>query len=64
MTDSGFHIDVDHNEFMGVGDTVVDAIVTITAGKDAAPPALGRQAGLAQVIMIDSSGSMMGSRIA
>lgn len=64
MNDSGFHIDVDHNEFMGVGDTTVDAIVTITAGKNATPPARTGQAGLAQVIMIDCSGSMMGSRIA
>ena len=64
MTDSGFQIDVDHNEFMGTGDTAVDAIVTVTAGENAAPPVRSSQAGLAQVIMIDCSGSMMGSRIA
>jgi len=64
MTDTGFRIDVDHNEFMGVGDTTVDAIVTITSSENAAPPSRVTDTGLAQVIMVDCSGSMMGSRIA
>ncbi|GAA4898858.1 von Willebrand factor type A domain-containing protein [Stackebrandtia albiflava] len=60
---TGFSIDVDHNEYLAEGDTVVDAVVTVTCHTD--PEPTGTTAGgLAQVIMIDCSGSMTGSRIA
>ena len=65
MTDTGFTIDVDHNEYLSEGDTLVDAIVTVTATDSGASVAGGDAGGsLAQVIMVDCSGSMMGSRIA
>ncbi|CAM3395746.1 VWA domain-containing protein [Stackebrandtia soli] len=59
---TGFTIDVDHNEFMAEGDTVVDAIVTVTSTGEAVPGGEGDT--LAQVLIIDCSGSMTGARIA
>jgi hypothetical protein len=61
MATPGFTIDVDHNEYLAEGDTVVDAIVTVSSHGEAGIATAGR---LAQVIMIDCSGSMLGARIA
>lgn len=65
MTDnSGFTIDVDHNEYMSEGDTTVDAIVTVTSDGGQISKDSGDPSAVAQIIMIDRSGSMTGSRIA
>ncbi|HZE37859.1 MAG TPA: VWA domain-containing protein [Stackebrandtia sp.] len=62
--DGGFGIEVDHNEYMSEGDTVVDAIVTVESTGDGNVEAPAAGAGFVQVIMVDCSGSMIGSRIA
>ncbi|MDG4786922.1 VWA domain-containing protein [Micromonospora sp. WMMD1102] len=52
-----FVAEVDHNEYLPAGGQVVDAILTVTAsGPDLRDPAAAPTA--AQVIMIDTSGSM------
>ena len=62
MTDSGFTVDVDQNQYLPEDGREVSAIVTVTAGADAAGlsgsgPAAG-EPGSAEIIIIDCSGSM------
>ncbi len=62
MTESGFTIDVDQNQFLPEGGRDVSAIVTVTSAADTtgfsgAGPA-GGQTGSAEIIIIDCSGSM------
>ena len=62
MTESGFTIDVDQNQFLPEGGRDVSAIVTVTSAADATGfsgtgPA-GGQTGSAEIIIIDCSGSM------
>src|SRR5262245_41645026 len=57
----GITADVFQNEYLPEGGTVVDAVVTVTAGEGGAvQPA---RASAAEIIMIDCSGSMSGSKI-
>ena len=65
-----FQLEVDYNHYLAAGARVVDAIVTITATptEPGAPPVPGVQvthtgASMAQVIMLDCSGSMIGKKI-
>jgi hypothetical protein len=62
MTDSGFTVDVDQNQYLPEGGREVSAIVTVTAGADAAglsgPGSAGGEPGSAEIIIIDCSGSM------
>ena len=62
MTDSGFTVDVDQNQYLPEGGREVSAIVTVTAGADAAglsgPGPAGGDPGSAEIIIIDCSGSM------
>jgi von Willebrand factor type A C-terminal domain/von Willebrand factor type A domain len=62
MTDSGFTVDVDQNQYLPEGGHEVSAIVTVTAGEDAAglsaPGPAGGEPGSAEIIIIDCSGSM------
>jgi len=56
---SGFKAELYQNQYLPVGGTVVDAVVTVTAtGAELA--ASGAQPSAAQVLMIDCSGSMNG----
>jgi hypothetical protein len=57
-TPLAFRADVYQNEYLPEGARVVDAVVTITAGGSDGPPPAAGQAPPAQVIMIDTSGSM------
>ncbi len=67
MTESGFTVDVDQNQYLPEGRRDVSAIVTVTSAADATGfsgtgPAGGQttggQAGSAEIIIIDCSGSM------
>jgi len=62
MTESGFTIDVDQNQYLPEGGREVSAIVTVTSGPDAAGVRGGGRAstaeGSAEIIIIDCSGSM------
>ncbi|MEV0644338.1 VWA domain-containing protein [Phytomonospora sp. NPDC050363] len=62
-----FQLEVDYNHFLAAGARVVDAIVTVSTpeGEPGAPgtPAPGPAASMAQVIMLDCSGSMIGQKI-
>ncbi len=65
MTDSGFTVDVDQNQYLPEGGRDVSAIVTVASGPDVAGPggALGGRPGgaapnSAEIIIIDCSGSM------
>jgi hypothetical protein len=51
-----FSVEVDQNEYLPDGASVVDAVVTITA--TGSGPARGAEPSAAQVIMVDCSGSM------
>jgi von Willebrand factor type A C-terminal domain/von Willebrand factor type A domain len=53
-----FDVHVDQNEYLPAGATVMDAAISVTAGG-----ALGPAPTAAQVIMIDCSGSMSGTKI-
>lgn len=63
MTQPGFTAEVYQNEYLPEGGRVVDAVVTVTAapgafsGRTSAPAGTGG-AGTAQVIIVDTSGSM------
>ena len=57
MSDSGFTVDVDQNQYLPEGGRDVSAVVTVTSGPDAAVAAPG-DAGSAEIIIIDCSGSM------
>jgi Serine/threonine protein phosphatase len=58
MTDSGFTIDVDQNQYLPEGGRDVSAVVTVSSGADVAIAAPGGGAGSAEIIIIDCSGSM------
>jgi hypothetical protein len=62
MTESGFTIDVDQNQYLPEGGRDVSAIVTVASAADATgfsgASAAGGQAGSAEIIIIDCSGSM------
>ena len=61
MTESGFTVDVDQNEYLPEGGREVSAIVTVTSAADAAGlsgPATDAGTGAAEIIIIDCSGSM------
>ncbi|MGH3646292.1 MAG: VWA domain-containing protein [Micromonosporaceae bacterium] len=72
---SAFQLQVDQNEYLPEGGTVMDAVITVTSGSGTAElPADGRadRAGAggsggeptaAQVIVVDCSGSMTGTRL-
>jgi hypothetical protein len=53
---SAFTADVYQNEFLALGATEVDAVVTVT-GRGAAPA--GPPAGAAEIVILDTSGSMV-----
>ena len=62
MTDSGFTVDIDQNQYLPEGGRDVSAIVTVTSAADAtglpgSAPSRG-QTGSAEIIIIDCSGSM------
>src|SRR5215468_12748979 len=58
MTDSGFTIDVDQNQYLPEGGRDVSAVATVSSGADVAVAAPGGGAGSAEIIIIDCSGSM------
>src|SRR5215471_4955148 len=58
MTDSGFTVDVDQNQYLPEGGRDVSAVVTVTSGADVSVAAPGGSAGSAEIIIIDCSGSM------
>jgi hypothetical protein len=57
-----FEIQIDQNEYLPEGGRVMDAAITVTAG-DGSGAAAGPPPTAAQVIMIDCSNSMSGSKI-
>ncbi|MQA26747.1 MAG: VWA domain-containing protein, partial [Micromonosporaceae bacterium] len=66
--ESGFQIQVDQNEYLPEGGAVMDAVITVSVGGESAGLAPAAQADgpptAAQVIVVDCSGSMTGSRLA
>ena len=61
MTESGFTVDVDQNEYLPEGGREVSAIVTVTSAADVAGlsgHATDAETGGAEIIIIDCSGSM------
>src|SRR2546423_13481123 len=58
MTDSGFTIDVDQNQYLPEGGRDVSAVVTVSSGADVAIAAPGGGAGSAEIVIVDCSGSM------
>ncbi len=58
MTDSGFTVDIDQNQYLPEGGRDVSAVVTVTSGADVAVAAPSGGAGSAEIIIIDCSGSM------
>ncbi len=59
MTESGFTVDVDQNQYLPQGGRDVSAVVTVTSAADATGrDPLGAPAGAAEIIIIDCSGSM------
>ncbi len=58
MTDSGFTVDVDQNQYLPEGGRDVSAVVTVTSGADVAVRVPGAGPGSAEIIIIDCSGSM------
>ena len=58
MTDSGFTIDVDQNQYLPEGGRDVSAVVTVSSGADVAIAAPAGGANSAEIIIIDCSGSM------
>jgi von Willebrand factor type A C-terminal domain/von Willebrand factor type A domain len=62
MTESGFTIDVDQNQYLPEGGHDVSAIVTVTSAADAAglagPEPGSAETGSAEIVIIDCSGSM------
>src|ERR1700689_4055018 len=59
MTESGFTVDVDQNQYLPEGGREVSAIVTVTSAADAAGlSGPGPADGSAEIIIIDCSGSM------
>src|SRR6204780_4133962 len=59
MTESGFTVDVDQNQYLPEGGREVSAIVTVTSAADAAGlSGPGSADSSAEIIIIDCSGSM------
>ncbi len=58
MTDSGFTVDVDQNQYLPEGGRDVSAVVTVSSGADVDLAAPGGGAGSAEIVIIDCSGSM------
>jgi len=59
MTESGFTVDVDQNQYLPEGGRDVSAVVTVTAPVTApAAPAAPGGAAAAEIIIVDCSGSM------
>ncbi|MGB6580573.1 MAG: VWA domain-containing protein [Streptosporangiaceae bacterium] len=58
MTDSGFTVDVDQNQYLPEDGSDVSAVVTVTSGADVGIAAAAGGAGSAEIIIIDCSGSM------
>jgi hypothetical protein len=63
MTESGFTVDVDQNQYLPEGGRDISAVVTVTSAADATGLTSGAQAGAtpagaAEIIIIDCSGSM------
>jgi len=61
MTESGFTVDVDQNQYLPAGGRDVSAIVTVTSAADAGVSGTGpggTRDGSAEIIIIDCSGSM------
>ncbi len=59
MTESGFTVDVDQNQYLPQGGRDVSTVVTVTSAADATGrDPLGAPAGAAEIIIIDCSGSM------
>ena len=68
MTESGFTVEVDQNQYLPEGGRDISAVVTVTSAADAAglshgapgggAPADGAPASAAEIIIIDCSGSM------
>jgi len=58
MTDSGFTVDVDQNQYLPEGGRDVSAVITVTSGPDVAVAARGAGPGSAEIIIVDCSGSM------
>jgi von Willebrand factor type A domain len=58
MTQPSFAIDVHHNEYLPQEGRIVDAIVTVTATGTGLPSAAAGGTSMAEVIMVDCSGSM------
>ncbi|GLW95167.1 vWA domain-containing protein [Actinokineospora globicatena] len=58
-----FEVHVDQNEYLPSGGRVMDAVVSVTlTGETLGAPGLDR--GLARVVLLDTSGSMSGNKIA
>jgi hypothetical protein len=57
MSDSGFTVEVDQNQYLPEGGRSVSAIVTVTAGSGSPAPAAS-PAAAAEIIIVDCSGSM------
>ncbi len=60
MSESGFTVDIDQNQYLPEGGRTIDAVVTVTSADDMAMPADGPAAGgaSAEIIIVDCSGSM------
>jgi VWA domain-containing protein len=58
MTEPGFEVEVYQNEYLSQGSTEVNAIVTVTATGEAAAALTGPAGTAAEVIIVDTSGSM------
>ncbi len=59
MTESGFTVDVDQNQYLPEGGRDVSAVVTVTSAADATGlPTAGPAASAAEIIIVDCSGSM------
>jgi serine/threonine protein phosphatase PrpC len=58
MTDSGFTVDVDQNQYLPEDGRNVSSVVTVTSGADVAITAPAGGAGSAEIVIIDCSGSM------
>jgi VWA domain-containing protein len=57
MSDSGFTVEVDQNQYLPEGGRSVSAIVTVTAGAGS-PSAAASPAAAAEIVIVDCSGSM------
>jgi hypothetical protein len=60
MSESGFTVDIDQNQYLPEGGRTVDAVVTVTSSADLALPTGGPAAGggSAEIVIVDCSGSM------